>query len=488
MKNTSDKAKSNISKSDKRIFQIYDRMFKRLLTLSSRIVIALINSLFKTSYLPDSKITYNWTEHTDDELERTVADVILTVNNEHAYHMEAQMYPDEEIEFRVFDYGYKHALTTRGGHCELKFPEPYIIFLYKHDSFPDNVSIFLNFGTQGTFEYKVPSLRLLEYSPQDLEQKDLLILLPFMLLKLRPDIEKERTPENMEALRSLIFNDIMGLVQKNQEIGNITAADAAHLLELTRKLYNHLYARYKEFVEGGFNDMIQDELVLETDIIIAENTKKVREELKLETDLLIAENTKKVREHVKLETDLLIAENTKKLREEYKAEKDAAIAENTRKLREEFKLEIDAAVAANTKKIQEEFKLEINAAVAENTRKIQEESKLRIDAAVAENTKKIQEESKLRIDAAVAENTKKIQEESKLRIDAAVAENTKKIQEESKLRINAAVAENTKKIQEELLAQQQLETIRKLYSKLGSINQVSELLEFPIETIQLALK
>ena len=194
-------------------------------------------------------------------------------------------------------------------------------------------------------------------------------------------------------MRSLIFNDIMGLVQKNQEIGNITAADAAHLLELTRKLYNHLYARYKEFVEGGFNDMIQDELVLETDIIIAENTRKVREELKLETDLLIAENTKKVREQVKLETDLLIAENTKKLREEYKAEKDAAIAENTRKLREEFKLEIDAAVA-----------------------------------------------------------------------------------------------ENTRKIQEELLAQQQLETIRKLYSKLGSINQVSELLEFPIETIQLALK
>ena len=468
MKNTSNTANSNTNKSDSKIFQIYDRMFKRLLTLSSRIVIALINSLFKTSYLPDSKITYNWTEHTGDELERTVADVILTVNDEHSYHMEAQMYPDEEIEFRVFDYGYKHALTTRRGHCELKFPEPHIIFLYKHNNFPDNVSIFLNFGTQGIFEYKVPSLRLLEYSPKELEKKDLLILLPFMILKLRPDIEKKRTPKNMEALRSLIFNDIMGLIRKNQEAGTITAADAAHLLEMTRKLYNHLYARYKEFVEGGLNDMIQDELVLETDIIIAENTKKVREELKLETDLLIEESTKKLQKEFKLKTA-------------------SAIAENTRKLREEFKLKTDAAIAQNTKKIQEEAKLKADAAIAQNTKKIQEEAKLKADAAIAQNTKKIQEEAKLKADAVIAQNTKKIQEEAKLKADAAIAQNTKKIQEEAKLRTDIAIAENTKKFEEEL-EQYQLDTIHKLYSKLGSIDQVSELLELPIETIQAALR
>ncbi|MEY8509665.1 hypothetical protein AALA78_15775, partial [Lachnospiraceae bacterium 42-17] len=79
------------------------------------------------------------------------------------------------------------------------------------------------------------------------------------------------------------------------------------------------------------------------------------------------------------------------------------------------------------------------------------------------------------------------QEEAKLKADAAIAQNTKKIQEEAKLRTDIAIAENTKKFEEEL-EQYQLDTIHKLYSKLGSIDQVSELLELPIETIQAALR
>ncbi len=48
-----------------RIVHIYDRMFKKILTLSARAVIGLINGLFGTEYPPDSTITYNWTEHHD---------------------------------------------------------------------------------------------------------------------------------------------------------------------------------------------------------------------------------------------------------------------------------------------------------------------------------------------------------------------------------------------------------------------------------------
>ena len=51
-----------------RIVHIYDRMFKKILTLSARAVIGLINGLFGTEYPPDSTITYNWTEHHDEHL------------------------------------------------------------------------------------------------------------------------------------------------------------------------------------------------------------------------------------------------------------------------------------------------------------------------------------------------------------------------------------------------------------------------------------
>ena len=59
------------------IYQIFDKIFKKILTLSTIAVINLINGLFGTNYPKDSTITYNWTEFQDDELRRILADTIL---------------------------------------------------------------------------------------------------------------------------------------------------------------------------------------------------------------------------------------------------------------------------------------------------------------------------------------------------------------------------------------------------------------------------
>ncbi|MBO5279026.1 MAG: hypothetical protein J6B06_06030 [Lachnospiraceae bacterium] len=65
---------------EQKIHQIYDKVFKKILTLSSKSVINLINGLFETDYPPDSTIRYNWTEFEDDGLKKTLADTILTIN------------------------------------------------------------------------------------------------------------------------------------------------------------------------------------------------------------------------------------------------------------------------------------------------------------------------------------------------------------------------------------------------------------------------
>ncbi len=258
-----------------RIVHIYDRMFKKILTLSNRAVIGLINGLFGTEYPPDSTITYNWTEHHDDNLKKTLADTIVTVNRSHSYHMEAQMYKDEEIEFRVFDYSYGHALKSRSDADILHFPEPRIIYLYNHENISDTKEILLDFGTQGTFLYCVPVFKLLEHTTKELSSKNMVILIPFMILKLRDSIMKKRTPENMKALQTLILDDIISTINESQARGNITSADANKLRNLIQKLYNHLYSHYEEFIEGGLNDMMEDGLVLEADILEAELTEKI---------------------------------------------------------------------------------------------------------------------------------------------------------------------------------------------------------------------
>ena len=116
----------------KEIHHIYDKAFKRILTLSDKAVINLINGLFGTDYPTNSKITYNWTEHEDKDLKRTLSDSILTINDRDIYHIEAQITEDEEIVFRVFEYGFGHAYKNRtfeNGNETMIFPRPCIIYL-----------------------------------------------------------------------------------------------------------------------------------------------------------------------------------------------------------------------------------------------------------------------------------------------------------------------------------------------------------------------
>lgn len=275
----------------KMIYQIYDKMFKKILTLSSTAVINLINGLFETNYPPNSTITYNWTEFEDNELRKTLADTIITINNLHSYHLEAQMSIDENIIFRVFDYGYSHAKRNFQDEFHsytLQFPEPKIIYLYAESDIPDTYILTLDFGTQGSFEYKVPTMNYQKITTEELNQKKMIILIPFSLLKLRNTLEKERSPENLVRLQTLIQNDIIHSIDNNLRVGNITMDDARKLRSLTHKLYSHLYAHYEEMEE--LNEMTDESLLLDIEIIEKKHEQEIaalQEELKRQQEEVI---------------------------------------------------------------------------------------------------------------------------------------------------------------------------------------------------------
>ena len=278
---------------DDKIYHIYDKIFKKMLTLSSTAVINLINGLFQTNYPTDSKITYNWTEFVDNDLKKVLADTIITINDKHPYHMEAQIENDDDIVFRVFDYGYKHAEQNKirdvssdsqenntPVHYHLYFPEPHIIYIDSSASTPDEYILEIHFASQGSFIYKVKTYKLQEHSSEDLDKSKMIILIPFKLLTLRKIIEKERTRENLDALHSLIYDDILENIVKNVNLGNISLSDGIKLYNMTKLLYKHLYSQYKEL--DGENDMTDesimfpiDELEKKYETLLAEKDKAI---------------------------------------------------------------------------------------------------------------------------------------------------------------------------------------------------------------------
>ena len=260
------------------IYHIYDKVFKKVLTLSSKAVINLINGLFETNYPASSIIRYNWTEFVDGELRKTLADTIITINEKHSYHLEAQMTRDETIVLRVFEYGFSHAnqnSTSNETYSELCFPEPKIIYLAPEGSIPEEYILRLNFGSQGYFDYKVSAFLFNQISVEELNQKKMIILIPFMLLKLRSAMSKSRSKDNLEALKYLIQHDILESIEENLKLGNITQSDARKLKRYTHKLYEQIYSHYEEMEE--LNEMTDESLMLDIDIIEKEHEQKLAE-------------------------------------------------------------------------------------------------------------------------------------------------------------------------------------------------------------------
>lgn len=93
----------------------------------------------------------------------------------------------------------------------------------------------------------------------------MVILIPFKLLKLRKAISKSRSKDNLEALKNLIWHDILGSIEDNLCLGNITDLDAQKLKGYVQRLYEHIYSHYEGMEE--INNMTDESFMTEIDII-----------------------------------------------------------------------------------------------------------------------------------------------------------------------------------------------------------------------------
>lgn len=228
----------------------------------------LINGLFGTDYPPDSRITYNWTEFVDEKLKRRLADTILTVNDRFSYHLEAQITNDRRIVFRMFDYGYGHAFQKReydGDGYVLHFPRPVVIYLYYEGTVPDEYTLTLEFDEgKKTFEYTVPVVKLTELSVEELNRRKMVILIPFHLLKLRQWLKEGKVTE--ESLRKLVHDDIIGSINENQRLGNISTEDALKLKRYTGRLSRYLYQKLQGEGLGVLMEMTDESFMTDVDL------------------------------------------------------------------------------------------------------------------------------------------------------------------------------------------------------------------------------
>ena len=296
------------------IKDIFDRSFKRIFSLSNSAILSLINGLFGTNYPSDSTIVYTNRESTNAALKHHFADVFLVINGEHHYHLEAQIYLDSTIVLRVFEYGFYHALESRqDDSLQLDFPEPIVIYLVDSPDIPPESTLHINFSRQGTFDYHVHNFIYPRHSLAELEQKKLIVLIPFQILRLRAILYDAdglvRHPSQIEfqQLKEVVTCDIIDSIKTNYTAGNITYTDAAKLIELANGLYEQILLHYQK--RGGDQSMgvmLPGAMELPHDDIIFK-----LEELEETNIALTKENATLTNENKKLKTRIAELEASK---------------------------------------------------------------------------------------------------------------------------------------------------------------------------------
>jgi hypothetical protein len=247
-------------------WQIFDAAMKRLMGLSAKVIVAFINGLFELDFPTDSRVSYPNKEQVKQDLTKQFTDIIIGIHfggNDYYFIIEVQIKNDGIMLFRVFQYGYEFALgnrVTEGTVTTIRMPKAMVIYLNPNSNTPYSETLRLVDSDGNYFDYNVKSFRLLDFTPAELADRNMELLFPFQLLKLRSRIEGANNHEQRVALVQPLkefISEIIPLIENAEATSKLTIADTTEILGILDKLDKYLYTdKYKEFQE--VNKMVQD--------------------------------------------------------------------------------------------------------------------------------------------------------------------------------------------------------------------------------------
>ena len=165
---------------------IFDDVFRTIAQKMPYLLIPLINEVFQTNYPEDIHFQQLRNEHYE-KLGKIITDSILQIED-HTYHLECQSSLDGRMVIRMFEYDFSIALELAQKNnetFEIEFPQSCVLYIRNHRkrSLPDYHEAIVKFADGQQIVYRVPILRAQNYTVDSIFEKQLLILLPYHILR-----------------------------------------------------------------------------------------------------------------------------------------------------------------------------------------------------------------------------------------------------------------------------------------------------------------
>ena len=198
---------------------IFDDVLRTIQERRPKLLIPLVNEVFHTAYPENMKVT-----RLPEEYQKVVFKVVADSCNkimEQIYHFECQSTSDGNMILRMVEYDFMIALTESRNQLDkrkIKFPRACIIYLRATKNTLTEEQIEIEMADGQIITYRVPTIRLRDYSIDEIFEKNLLILLPYYIINYEKELSKvAEEKERKENLLSEFIAIISRLEKATKE-------------------------------------------------------------------------------------------------------------------------------------------------------------------------------------------------------------------------------------------------------------------------------
>ena len=181
---------------------IFDDVFRTMIEKMPYLAVPLINEVFHTSYPQDVPIVQLRNEHQQENGE-IITDSCLKIGGK-LYHIECQSVDDTTMAIRMIEYDFSIAVENahkQGRRYRMDFPKSCVLYLRSGNNTPDFLEVELVLPDENTVLYRIPAIKLEAYTKDSIFEKNLLMLLPFYIMRYEKDIhEMSENPELFQRL------------------------------------------------------------------------------------------------------------------------------------------------------------------------------------------------------------------------------------------------------------------------------------------------
>ena len=191
----------------------YDDVFRTLLEKCTRLIIPVINEVFKTSYSIDEPVRLLANEHfvpDGKKSQKRITDSCVLIQNR-CYHLECESKSSKAIVIRMIEYDFHIALQNRQeemGEYFLNFPDAAVLFLRDASGIPGNMVVNIAFPDGQQIKYILPAVKVQEYTKEELFDKKLLFFLPYYIMRFEKKIDNINRDDKKLRELSMDYEDV----------------------------------------------------------------------------------------------------------------------------------------------------------------------------------------------------------------------------------------------------------------------------------------